>query len=79
MSSKPILLQSSNVGAPECFQDELRDSCPACHANCGCHQAINLEGSGWIPITSTGRPSYVTEYVAITFIAADRLPRPPRA
>ncbi|QEE42724.1 hypothetical protein FV241_17325 [Methylobacterium sp. WL2] len=55
------------------------DACPACHANCGCHQAIGLEGSAWVPTASTGRPSYVTVDVAIASIAADRLPRPPRA
>lgn len=64
---------------PDGPRTDHADACPACHANCGCHQAIGLEGSAGVPTASTGRPSYVTADVAIASIASDRLPRPPRA
>jgi hypothetical protein len=69
----------SMSASPDASGTDHADACPACHANCGCHQAIGLEGSAWVPTASTSRPSYVTVDVAIASVASDRLPRPPRA
>jgi hypothetical protein len=55
------------------------DGCPACHATCGCHQALSPDISAYVPATGAGRPSYATVAVAIVSVSPDRLPRPPRA
>ncbi len=55
------------------------DGCVACHANCGCHQAINPEGSALAPTAVTGRPNYALVDAAVASVLPDRLPRPPRA
>lgn len=55
------------------------DACPACHANCGCHQAVSVDGTPSIPSRVTGRASYATVATASGSVSPDRFPRPPRA
>ena len=55
------------------------DACPACHANCGCHQALGVDEAPALPSPATGRALYATVTTAIGSVSPDRLPRPPRA
>lgn len=55
------------------------DGCLSCHANCGCHQAINPEGSASVPAAMIRRPIYAVVDAAMVSVSPDRLPRPPRA
>ncbi|GEP08874.1 hypothetical protein [Methylobacterium gnaphalii] len=55
------------------------DTCPACHANCGCHQAISPEGTSGSFMAATASPTYATLDVTVASVSPDRLPRPPRA
>ena len=55
------------------------DTCPACHANCGCHQALNVNVTPALPSRGNARASYATVTTAIGSVSPDRLPRPPRA
>ncbi|GJD73586.1 hypothetical protein [Methylobacterium goesingense] len=55
------------------------DACPACHANCGCHQVLNVNGSPTLPSRGTARTSYATVTPPVGSVSPDRLPRPPRA
>ncbi|GJD46398.1 hypothetical protein AFCDBAGC_4279 [Methylobacterium cerastii] len=55
------------------------DTCPACHANCGCHQALNVDATPALPSRGTARASYATVTTTIGSVSPDRLPRPPRA
>lgn len=55
------------------------DACPACHANCGCHQALSLDGAPTMPSRETQRASYATVVAVVGSVSPDRLPRPPRA
>lgn len=55
------------------------DACPACHANCGCHQALSVDGTPALPSPVTGRPSYAMQTASLGSVSPGRLPRPPRA
>ena len=55
------------------------DACPACYANCGCHQALSLDDAPLLPAPVTGRASYATRTASIRSVSPDRFPRPPRA
>jgi hypothetical protein len=55
------------------------DTCPACHASCGCHQALNVDGTPALPTRGIGRASYATVTPPVGSVSPDRLPRPPRA
>lgn len=55
------------------------DGCPACHATCGCHLAISVDGSAVVPVADGTRPTYDTADAAVASVSPDRLPRPPRA
>jgi hypothetical protein len=55
------------------------DACPACHANCGCHQGLSADAVPALPVPPTGRTTYATLVTAIGSVTSDRLPRPPRA
>lgn len=55
------------------------DACPACHATCGCHQALSVDGTPALPPRGTGRASYATVTTPIGSVSPDRQPRPPRA
>ncbi|TXN25064.1 hypothetical protein FV217_00545 [Methylobacterium sp. WL9] len=54
------------------------DACPACHANCGCHQALSVDGTLTSPTRETGRAIYATLTTRGGSVSPDRLPRPPR-
>ncbi|ARO54088.1 hypothetical protein B2G69_07980 [Methylorubrum zatmanii] len=58
---------------------EASHACPACHANCGCHQALSVDETSVLPSRVTGRPSYATVASPLASVSPDRLPRPPRA
>lgn len=69
-----------SVSAPtQATASDHADTCPACHANCGCHQALNVDGTPVLPSRGTARASYATVTTAIGSVSPDRLPRPPRA
>lgn len=55
------------------------DGCPACHANCGCHQALSADEMPAMPVPAPARASYATETTPVGSVSPDRLPRPPRA
>lgn len=56
------------------------DACPGCHANCGCHQALTMDGTtSSMPSRVAGRASYETAVAVVGSVSPDRLPRPPRA
>ncbi|NEU14325.1 hypothetical protein G3T14_19655 [Methylobacterium sp. BTF04] len=55
------------------------DACPACHANCGCHQALNLDETPAMPARGSGSASYAVAVTEAGSVSPDRLPRPPRA
>ena len=55
------------------------DACPACHANCGCHQAIGIDTTPVLPSPVNGRTTYDTVTATLASVTPDRLPRPPRA
>lgn len=55
------------------------DGCQTCHANCGCHQAINPEGPALALSAMTKRPTYALVDATMVSVSPDRLPRPPRA
>ena len=55
------------------------DACPACHANCGCHQALSVDAASALPTPVTERASYATPTASLESVSPDRLPRPPRA
>lgn len=58
---------------------EASHACPACHANCGCHQALSVDETSVLPSRATGRASYATVASSLASVSPDRLPRPPRA
>nr|USU31490.1 hypothetical protein NG677_19520 [Methylobacterium sp. OTU13CASTA1] len=66
-------------GPAQTAASDHADACPACHANCGCHQALNVDGTPVLPSRETARASYATVTTAIGSVSPDRLPRPPRA
>jgi hypothetical protein len=65
--------------APDGTSPGRPDGCPACHASCGCHQAISPDGPFRAPAAEKGRLSYAPLDVVVVSVSPDRLPRPPRA
>ncbi|GLS45873.1 hypothetical protein [Methylobacterium brachythecii] len=76
---RPASHELSVSALSEAGSADHSDACPACHANCGCHQALNVDGTPVLPSRGTARSSYATEVTAIGSVSPDRLPRPPRA
>lgn len=69
-----------SVSAPmQAAGTDHADACPACHANCGCHQALNVDATPALPSRGTARASYATVTAPVGSVSPDRLPRPPRA
>ncbi|WP_245259481.1 hypothetical protein [Methylobacterium sp. 10] len=69
-----------SVSAPgQAAATDHSDACPACHANCGCHQGLSIDGTLALPSPGTGRASYATVTASLGSVSPDRLPRPPRA
>lgn len=69
-----------SMSAPgDAARPDHADACPACHANCGCHQALNVDGTPTLPSRGAARASYATVTPPIGSVSPDRLPRPPRA
>ncbi|WP_342447324.1 hypothetical protein [Methylobacterium platani] len=51
----------------------------ACHLHCGCHQAAPLAAASADPACDGAPPLYARLTEAVSSLAPDRLPRPPRA
>ncbi|GEO97861.1 hypothetical protein [Methylobacterium haplocladii] len=76
---RPASHELSVTAPSEAGATDHSDACPACHANCGCHQALGVDATPALPHRGSGRASYATVTTASGSVSPDRLPRPPRA